>query len=72
MTLGLLSLLSEHKFLKLLDFKNIGELDFPIIFFDSGFLHIFKIVYAQLRFQHDHQSDAYDLYFIESRKLHSH
>ena len=72
MTLGLLSLLFECKFLKLLDFKHIGELNFLIIFFDFGFLHIVKKVYVQLRLQHDHQSDAYDLYFIESRKLHSH
>ena len=64
MTLGQLSLLFECKFRKLLDFKNIDELDFLIIFFDFGFLHIVKKVYVQLRLQHDRQSDAYDLYFI--------
>ena len=72
MTLGLLSLLFECKFLMLLDFKNIGVLNFLIIFFDFGFLHIVEKVFVKLRLQHDHQSDADDLYFIESHKLHNH
>lgn len=60
MTLNRLSLLFEYKYLMLLGFENIYELDLLIIFFNFSFLHIFKKAYEQLRLQLDHQSDACD------------